>query len=225
MVFNGSSKVQEEKGKKLVRCSIPAIFQGHTFVVDLSINYKEQPISGEYKIEYVLGNTFANDQFSLSGNDLDDGFSNLVLAGKMKELKHLECHYAPRENKTQRRTAKLYFKCSDASHQIQRIVVEIKESDIDSALKFSNSFVQQFLDILTYKKGIPLEVKRIEILDKVSGNPLQNYVQIPYSLPVEVFPHDLEAAPHIPDRIKPLLGPGSPIRRHVVKSKPLPFAF
>ena len=205
MEFKGTGKVQEEKGRKFVKFSIPSTFQGHTFAVEFSINDKEHPISGEYKIEYVLGNTFANDQLSLSENELHEGFSNLILAGRMKELGHILCHYAPQKNKTQKRTSKLYFKCSETTHQIQRIVVEIKESDIDSALKFSSTFVQQFLDILTYEKGVPLEVRRIEILDGVSGNPLRNYVQIPYSSSAEVFPQDLEAAPHIPDRIKPLL--------------------
>ncbi|MBW1702912.1 MAG: hypothetical protein JRJ50_12500 [Deltaproteobacteria bacterium] len=205
MEFKGSAKVHEEKGKKVAKFSIPTSFQGHTFAVDFSINGDEQQISDDYRIEYILGNSFANDQISLKENELHEGFSNLILAGKMKEIEHISCYYAPQNDKTQKRTAKLYFKYRDTTYQLQRIVVEIKEDTVDNALKFSSAFVQQFLDILTYKKGVPLEVRKIEIFDRVSGNPLRNYVQIPYTSIVEVLPQDLEAAPHIPDRIKPLL--------------------
>jgi len=205
MEFKGSAKVQEIGGKKVVRFSIPATFQGHTFAIDFSINGAEQELSGKYRIEYILGNSFINEQFDLKKNSFSKGFTNLILAGKLKDIEHISCHYGLRNDKAKKGTANLYLKHEEESRQIQRIIAEIEEDTIDDALKFSSTFVQQFLDVLTYKKGIPLEIKRIEVLDRVSGKPIRNYVQIPYTSSVDVFPQDLESAPLVPDRIKPLL--------------------
>ena len=89
MKFKVTAKVHEEKGKKVVKFPIPTAFQGHTFAVDFSINGDAQQISDDYRIEYILGNSFINDQLSLREIEFDEGFSNLILAGKMKEIEEV----------------------------------------------------------------------------------------------------------------------------------------
>ena len=94
--YEETAVAQERDGAKYFDLKIPASFEGHTFALEMSEPGEIRQPSGRFRIEYVLGNNFSNDQFPRDALEFYEGFSNLVLSDQASKIK--QGHFGPREN-------------------------------------------------------------------------------------------------------------------------------
>lgn len=200
-----TGQIEERDGKKVVNLPMPASFQGHTFALDMEREGDDHIPSGRFRIEFVLSDSFSSEQRSPSLLEWQEGFCSLSLSDEAALISQVHCTYGRKSIPDQSSEALLRFQCRDGDRKLQRILIIIEEDTTDMALEFAGVLANQLLDILTFRKGVPLEVRRIDIVDDANDTPVRSYIQIPYTIAREIVPDDIEAFAAIPDRLKAVL--------------------
>ena len=109
--FYSEGAVEKIGEKNVLRFKAPRDYQGHTIAMDILGKNKEEFVqSGPFRIEYALGSNFIIHNHDLSSVDLDSGFSNLRITGRMAEKKDIVIIYAWPNQKAEPNEAQIEFK-------------------------------------------------------------------------------------------------------------------
>lgn len=193
--FEAEGKVQDKDGKKKVQMSLPVYFQGHPFAVDFSRPGKTREEGGPYRVEFVLSSDFLIHRSDIKEIDLDQEHSNLELGESMAKVKLVSLYYLD-TGSGQKKEASLTFG-TDGSY-VQRFIVQMPENRLDMVVHFSGKIVNQILDVLSFQKQVPLQIRQIEIFHEPSGELLRRYVIVPYTANKDLYVHDFEFATGFP---------------------------
>jgi hypothetical protein len=86
--FQDTAIIEEVDGRKIFRCPVPPLMQGHTFAVDMIDPASDDATpTGPFRIEYVLGTEFVIHADELSSFRFEDGYSHLVMAPDLRALR------------------------------------------------------------------------------------------------------------------------------------------
>lgn len=200
---SSTSRVEEVGGKKMLRFTIPAAFQGHTFAIDLQKSGKEQKRVGPFRIEFVLCNEFQVYSNDLGGIDPELGFSNLTVGPPMNKLNCISVVYGRSDKPQETYTAEIRLNVEGGF--VRRFIMTLPEPDLDTAIKHGSQIISSILDSICFRKQVPLQIHHIEIFQAETGDPLRRYMTFPYTIPVDVDERDIASAPRIPPGLGPCL--------------------
>jgi hypothetical protein len=200
--FTCEGKIEESGGKKIAKINFPPHFQGHTFAVDIGQPGRVRHAIGPYRIEFVLGSEFLLYRFDLETIDLEKGYSNLELGESITKLESISLHYINTES-GEEKDASLTLK-TDGTY-IKRFVVGMPEDKIDVALRFSEQILYSILDVLSFQKRVPIQIRQIEIFHEPSGDLIRKYITVPYTVNKRIEENDFILAQKVPESMRSIL--------------------
>lgn len=201
--FEAEGKITEKNGKKLATFPIPPYFQGHHFAVDMRSPGIARPEGGPLRVEFILGSEFLLYQSDIKDIDVDQGYSNLQLGESITQATPIRLCYERTDQPGDIRNATLTFKIDHA--RIQRFVVEMPEDNPHEATRLAEKLVNSILEVLSFRKRVPLKIIKVEIFHAPSDQLLTAYVTLPFTTDKYIIEEDLLLSTRIPNSIQPLL--------------------
>ncbi|VAW97882.1 hypothetical protein MNBD_GAMMA23-2511, partial [hydrothermal vent metagenome] len=204
------SKVKTFTNNKLgINVKIPFSFQGHTYALQVGKKGGPKgPVSGPFYFEFVLANEFLIhlSDHELSSVDVDEGYSNLSFK-KIAKLNKIIIPYNL-ENSEEEKVAELTFKTTDKD-RVQSFILKISDMDMDmdmdTSLRLASQIVATFLDFLSFKAQLPLQVRHIDICSGKRNNLCRRYLTLPFTSVFSIEETDFTSAISIPISLMPSL--------------------
>ena len=193
----GPVRVEVIDGRPVVPISVPFALQGHTFAVDLS-NTSPDPVPvGPFRFEYALGSEFAIYEAALPLVSFEIGYSHLSLTPDLKQAT-LILKYTDTKSPSITKEANLSF--SGSGEIIERLIVDVGEPDLSTAIRHINHIVADFLDGISLLKAVPISIRHIDI-SAPGKNFHRRYLTFPYGRQV-LTEIDFKEAQSIPTRLR-----------------------
>jgi len=185
---------------RTIECDMPLELQGTIICMD----YDDV---GIYKGPFVV-KCFLTSEFLLYINDFEhhinpwDGFSHMLFHEQSDpRLKEISFEYRYPDDKADLHQATIELKSIEGL--LRSISMTIPEDNVDLALDIAHKTFIGILDSICFRKGIPIQIQRIEVLTN-TGRMQRSYMTIPYA-PVEIDVKDIITVNLIPQALRPCL--------------------
>jgi hypothetical protein len=198
---NTQSTVEEKEGQKFVILDYPAQFQGRKIIMDASRPGVNRTPTPPFRVEYILANpSLIFDDTSRLREDANH--TGLMIADHFAKG-WIKFSYKNTESDLQQKTARILWKTSDG--EVQRLVLELNEADVTSAINLADKFISGVLDYICFSKEIPLDIHHIEVYEAATNELVRVFLSIPYKTQVQLNEQLLMGGIKTPKLLVPLL--------------------
>jgi len=195
------SKVREKEGQKFVSLDFPAQFQGRKIIMDASRPGADRTPNPPFRVEYILVNpSLIFDDTSRLREDVDH--TGLTIAEQFAKG-WIQLSYKNAETDLQQKDARISWKPSEG--EVQRLVIELNEPDVTSAINRADKFISRVLDYICFSKEIPLDIHHIEVYEAATKELVRVFLSIPYKTQVQLDDQLLMGGIKTPKLLVPLL--------------------
>lgn len=181
--------------------NLPLEFQGSTVTLD----YDDVGVyTGPFVVKCFLTSEFLI-YFNLDLRHLVnpwEGFSHLLFHEQRDpRLNEISFEYRYPDNSADLHKATIELESIDGL--LRSIIMTIPEDDIDSALDIAHKTFIGILDVICFRKRIPVQIQRIEVLTN-TGRMQRSFTTIPY-MAAELDVDDIITVNDIPQVLRPCL--------------------